>query len=534
MQAIDSSTIDNTAAAENSQPFAADKVNVVVVGGGSAGWLTAALLAADHKTNPRINISLIESASVPTIGVGEGTWPSMRATLARIGISETEFLLSCDASFKQGSVFRQWRNTSAQDCYYHPFTAPVAANEFDIADYWFRHQQQVEFAPAVSSQPAVIAAGLAPKRIATPEYAFLQNYGYHLDAGKFVALLSSHAKRLGVTHIVDDVVAVHSHVDGSVASLQTAKHGALAGDLFIDCSGLQSLLLGKHYQTPLVSVKDCLLNDSALAVQVSYADEQTPIASATLATAQTHGWVWDIGLPTRRGVGFVHHSGHTSEEQARATLAQYLNLSEQVFTAKYQPRLIRFTPGYRQQFWRHNCVAVGMAAGFIEPLEASALVMVELSAKFISEQLPRSKAQLAVVAERFNQTFSYRWQQIVEFLKLHYVLSSRDDSDYWLAQRAKASIPTSLQEKLMMWQQFVPSRYDLPMAEELFPAASYQYILYGMHRLPSSERPTNSNLSLRANQAFAEVQQKTQQLRAGLVSNRELLNQIKAHGLQKI
>ncbi|WP_372626938.1 tryptophan halogenase family protein [Arsukibacterium sp.] len=534
MQATESLATDNLTAAVNAAPFAAGRVNIVVVGGGSAGWLTAALLAADHQTDPCINITLIESASVPTIGVGEGTWPSMRATLARIGITETEFLLSCDASFKQGSVFRQWRSAAPQDCYFHPFTAPVAANELEIADYWFDHHQQVEFAAAVSSQPAVIAAGLAPKRIATPEYAFLQNYGYHLDAGKFVALLSQHAKRLGVTHVVDDVVTVQSHSDGRIAALQTAQHGALAGDLFVDCSGLQSLLLGKHYQTPLVSVQHCLLNDSALAVQVAYDEEQAPIASATLATAQAQGWVWDIGLPTRRGVGFVHHSGHTSEQQALTTLAQYLQLSEQQFTARYQPRLIRFTPGYRQQFWRHNCVAVGMAAGFIEPLEASALVMVELSAKFISEQLPRSLMQLAIVSERFNQTFAYRWQQIVEFLKLHYVLSTRDDSDYWLAQRAEASIPASLKQKLIMWQQFLPSRYDVPMAEELFPAASYQYILYGMQHLPRGERSIKANLGLRAKHAFAEVQQKTQQLRAGLVSNRELLNQIKAHGLQKI
>lgn len=532
MQATQTQATDKLTAAAKASAFANGRLSIVVVGGGSAGWLTAALLAADHQADPRVSVTLIESASVPTIGVGEGTWPSMRATLARIGISETEFVLSCDASFKQGSVFRQWRSNTPADCYYHPFTAPVATNELDIADYWFAYQQQVEFAAAVSSQPAVIAAGLAPKRIATPEYAFIQNYGYHLDAGKFIALLMHHAKRLGVQQIIDDVVAIQSHPDGRIAALQTMQHGALPGDLFVDCSGLQSLLIGRHYQTPLLSVQQHLLNDSALAVQVPYDDEQAPIASATLATAQAQGWIWDIGLPTRRGVGFVHHSGHTDAAQALTTLARYLQLSEQEFSARYQPRTIRFTPGYRQQFWRHNCVAVGMAAGFIEPLEASALVMVELSAKFISEQLPRSLAQLDIVGARFNQTFRYRWQQIVEFLKLHYVLSTRSDSDYWLAQRAETSIPASLQEKLAMWQHFVPSRYDLPMAEELFPAASYQYILYGMRHFPASERPNKA--SLRANQAFAEVQQKTQQLMAGLVSNRELLQQIKAHGLQKI
>lgn len=532
-----SATLSSVTAQQVSHPpiFSQRALHIVVVGGGSAGWLTAALLAADHQTDPRVTITLIESAAVPTIGVGEGTWPSMRQTLARIGISETEFLLRCDASFKQGSVFRQWRDGAPLDCYYHPFTAPVAANEFDIANYWFGHQHQVEFAAAVASQPAVIAAGLAPKRITTPEYAFLQNYGYHLDASKFVQLLSEHAQRLGVRHLIDDVQAVHSHSDGHIAALHCQQQGLVHGDIFIDCSGLASLLLGQHYQTPLVSVQAHLLNDSALAVQVPYAEPQAAIASATLATAQQDGWIWDIGLPTRRGVGFVHHSQHTSEQQAISRLADYLQLSEAQLLAQYQPRLLRFAPGYRQQFWRYNCVAVGMAAGFIEPLEASALVMVELSAKFISEQLPRTAEQLAIVSARFNDTFSYRWQQIVEFLKLHYVLSTRTDSDYWRAQRAANSIPAALQQKLQMWQQFVPSRYDLPMAEELFPAASYQYILYGMRALPNLEqRAITTAQGLRAQQAFAEVQQKTQQLRAGLPSNRELLQQIQAHGLQRI
>lgn len=533
MQASELSETDNISASR-SEMVTSQKVNVVVVGGGSAGWLTAALLAADHQADPHVEITLIESASVPTIGVGEGTWPSMRATLARIGISENDFIVSCDASFKQGSVFRQWRTNTPTDCYHHPFTPPIASQEFDIADYWFAYQEQVEFAPAVSSQPAVIAAGLAPKRIATPEYAFIQNYGYHLDAGKFIALLRQRAKQLGVKHLTDDVTAIQSHPDGRIAALQTAQHGLLAGDLFVDCSGLQSLLIGKHYQIPLLSVQHHLLNDSAVAVQVAYENEQAPIASATLATAQKQGWVWDIGLPTRRGVGFVHHSGHTPTEQAVSTLAAYLNLSESVFTQRYNPKVIRFTPGYRQQFWQKNCVAVGMAAGFIEPLEASALVMVELSAKFISEQLPRNPAQLAIVSQRFNETFVYRWQQIVEFLKLHYVLSARDDSEYWLAQRADSSIPAVLQHKLEMWQHFLPSRYDLPQAEELFPAASYQYILYGMRHLPKTKRVVKSSLTQRAQHAFAEVQQKTQQLKAGLISNRELLNQIKAHGLPKI
>ncbi|MFY8274905.1 tryptophan halogenase family protein [Pseudoalteromonas sp. SSDWG2] len=506
--------------------------NIVIVGGGSAGWLTAGLLAAEYAPDKSIQITLIESDNIAHIGVGEGTWPSMRSTLERIGISETQFLNCCNASFKQGSLFRKWRNGADNDAYHHPFTVPGASNELDLAAYWFAHHDKIDFAYAASAQPLQIERGRAPKQISTPEYAFVNNYGYHLDAGKFVTLLQSHCQeQLHVRRIVDDVTGVNGPIDGAITSVSTQHHGEVSGDLFIDCTGFSSLLLAQHYGIEFKSQKHILFNDRALAVQVPYPDEDSPIASATLSTAQKAGWIWDIGLQTRRGVGYVYSSAHSSPEDAALELAAYVGADVEHLDI----RTIGINPGYREKFWHHNCVAIGMSAGFIEPLEASALVMIELGAKFIAEQLPATSADMALVSERYNQTFSYRWQHLIEFLKLHYVLSQRDDSDYWRDNRHTDSIPASLQERLAHWQNKIPSRYDLPYAEELFPAASYQYILYGMNSLPTLRTTTSWHKNQqKAQHEFARIRATSEKMLGALESNRALLDKIRAHGLNKI
>ena len=408
---------------------------VVIVGGGSAGWLTAGLIAADHQDDagPTLVLTLVESPAVGPIGVGEGTWPSMRDTLRRIGVSETDFIRECDASFKQGSKFVGWVDGTPADHYYHPFTLPQGYGEADLVAQWQRAHATMPFAELVCCQPRLCEQGRAPKQVTTPEYAAVANYAYHLDAVKVGQFLQRHCTaRLGVRHIVDHVTAIEAAEDGDIAALVTGAHGRIAGELFIDCSGIASLLLGGHYGIPLLPVRDVLFNDSALAVQVPYADPDTPIASHTISTAQSAGWIWDIGLQSRRGVGHVYSSAHTTDEAAAEVLRAYVagTAGAQV-AAAFTPRKLSFQPGYRECFWHRNCVAVGLSAGFVEPLEASALALVEFSAIMISEQLPVTTALMAIVAARFNDAFRYRWQRTIEFLKLHYVLSKRSDSEYW-------------------------------------------------------------------------------------------------------
>ena len=299
---------------------------------------------------------------------------------------------------------------------------------------------------------------------------------------------------------------------------------------------MRSLLLGDHYGVGFLDKRDILFNDTALAVQVPYPEPDSPIASHTIGTAHSAGWIWDIGLPTRRGVGCVYSSSHMSDEQAEQVLCRYLEPSLGLEQATgLSPRKIKIRPGHREKFWHRNCVAVGLSAGFLEPLEASAIVLIELASAMISEQLPPSRDVMDIVAKRFNDRFLYRWDRIIEFLKLHYCISKRRDSDYWVENCSTDTIPERLQELLQLWRYQTPTRFDFPDAEEVFPAASYQYVLYGMGfetKMRETERRFDSVEM--AHHQFDENRKLTQRYLAALPSNRDLINKINEYGLQKI
>lgn len=510
---------------------------IIIVGGGTAGWLTAGIIAAEHNANSinGVQVTLIESKNIPTIGVGEGTWPTMRETLNSLGIQESEFIACCDASFKQGSQFVSWYDGNPKECYYHPFIAPHGLGLSNQVDYWQNIHPKTPFAHALSCQPHLCDNQKAPKQFQTPEFAGVANYGYHLDAGKFATLLSQHCtKKLGVNHIRDDVTSIIGEITSNIQAIETKENGQLSADLFVDCSGLHALLIEKHYKIPLNNQNNILFNNSAVAVQVPYLCPESPINSHTISTAHDNGWIWDIGLPTRRGIGCVYASDYLSENDAEQELKGYLSHSIPINEINKLPyRHIKFTPGYREKFWYKNCVAVGMAAGFIEPLEASALALVELSAKMIAKELPANLSIMPITAKRFNLRFNYRWRRIVEFLKLHYVLSKRS-SPYWKNNRDISSIPESLQELLTLWEFQPPSFNDFTEIEEIFPAASYQYILYGM-KFHTQARKTSSryNNHLVAEKHFMENKQLTKKYLAGLPSNRELIAYLTAQYQQK-
>jgi 2-polyprenyl-6-methoxyphenol hydroxylase-like FAD-dependent oxidoreductase len=504
---------------------------VVIVGGGTAGWLAACLIAA--RANPAaptpLSVTLIESPDIPTIGVGEGTWPTMRRTLERIGISETEFLVACDASFKQGSRFVGWRTGSDGDEYLHPFVAPIDGEPRDVVAAWRDAAPGRRFADTVTPQTRPCALDLAPRQRAMPDYAGALNYAYHLDATKLAALLSRHAtERLGVHLVRDHVVAVERAEDGDIAALRTRASGDVAGDLFIDCTGHAALLIGGEYGVDFIDRSHELFNDRALAVQVPVAPD-SPIASQTNATAHAAGWIWDIGLPTRRGVGCVYSSRHASDEEAEATLAAYLRRAMPgADTDRLTFRRLTFRSGHRERFWERNCLAIGLSAGFLEPLEASAIVLSELSLEALLDNFPATRDVMPIHAQRFNTLFRYRWDRIVDFLKLHYVLSERDEP-YWRDHRDPASIPPRLADLLRLWRDQPPSRADLPAAEEIFPAASYQYILYGMG-FPAP--PVGTILGAPGNgvtQQLGQVEQRSRVLTASLPTNRAYLDALRAH-----
>jgi len=455
-----------------------------------------------------------------------------------MGVSETDLFTECDASFKQGAKFARWASGADDDYYYHPLVLPIGFHEIDLVGPWQRQHRQNQgctkaFGDAVCFQGALCEAGRAPKQIKTPEYEAIANYAYHLNSEKLGTFLKKHCtEKLGVINIVDHVERVLSAANGDIRALATARHGELAGDLFIDCSGSASVLLGGHYEIPLLNKKDILFNDCALAVQVPYPLDEYPIASHTISTAHHAGWIWDIGLPTRRGVGSVYSSAHCSDDEAYSALVNYINTTSGGNAGDLTIRKIPMKPGHRTHFWHRNCVGVGMSAGFIEPLEASALVLVEMSAAMISAELPANREVMDIVAKRFNRRFIHHWDTIIEFLKLHYVLTQRDDSDYWRDNRRQESIPAALAERLQLWRYQTPNKYDFPLAEEMFPAASWQYVLYGMG-FQTAVKGEEVDQRVSASY-FDKVGRIQSQLLNQLPSNRELIHKIRQFGLQKI
>ena len=507
---------------------------VVIVGGGSAGWLSAGIIAARHnplcEDGQGVKVILLESPDVANLGVGEGTWPTMRDTLRQIGLSEVDFLRSCDVSFKQGSQFINWQRGEGES-YYHPFVPPGGYGSINLAAHWLQRRGDSNFADSVCPQGKICDLGLAPKTPQTPEYAFGLNYGYHLNAGKFVELLQRHCvEKLGVEHQLGHVDQVLSAENGDIAALSLKNGDEIYADLFVDCTGFAALLIGKHYNVPFVSQRGCLFNDTALAVQANHASEDTPIASCTKSTAQSSGWVWDIALPTRRGIGHVFSSQHVSLEKAEDELQRYLDADPALAKDQPSPRKITFQPGHRETCWYKNCVAVGVSAGFVEPLEASALVLIEKSAEFISNNLPQDRPAMTVVAKRFNEIIGKYWVDIIDFLKLHYVLSERTDSDYWREHSESGTIPESLQDSLDLWRSHVPWVSDSNNRVELFSAASIQYVLYGMGFVTdvnsSRYRSWNKDAAL-ADRLMQDNLGKTEALMASQPSNRDLLNLVR-------
>lgn len=510
---------------------------VVIVGGGTSGWITAAYLAKtlNCKAKNAIKVTLVESEDIGTIGVGEGTFPTIKTTLQFLGISESEFIREADATFKQAIKFDHWqydpKTHQGRNDYFHLFDVPKGAPYFDISPFWLAHGQQ-DFDESVSAQTKLCRNNQAPKKITTKEFDGL-NYAYHLDAVKFARFLRKHSiEKLGVKHQVATIDKVNLDDDAFIASVETKDGQTIKGDFFVDCSGFRSLLIGETYNVDFESTQKYLFVDNAIAIQVPYPEKDSPIATHTISTAHEAGWTWDIGLSGRRGVGYVYSSAHTSHERAEQVLREYIGKNAEGL----QARRIPMKTGYRTKQWHKNCVAIGLSAGFIEPLESTAIAMIELAAKLLSEEFPYSKQAFPILEKQFNDVFIYRWQAIIDFVKLHYLLSKRTDSQFWIDNTNPASAPRSLLDKLAKWQLSPPTRNDFPSIYDIFGLESHQYVLYGMGFKPdiSLKQAAMDQQEGMASNYLQQLAKQEANLSAQLPKQRQLIEQIKQHGLSKL
>ncbi|MEO7433089.1 MAG: tryptophan halogenase family protein [Dokdonella sp.] len=512
----------------------ADIKRILIVGGGTAGWLTANYLARSfNSADPRaIQIELVESPDIGILGVGEGTFPSIRGTLSTIGIDEARFLREANATFKQGIRFVDWvrpAGSRGADHYFHPFSLPSQRTDTpELLPYWLLGDcaPGLSFAQAVTLQKSVVDASRAPKRATDADYQGRLNYAYHFDAVRFAALLAAHGRSLGVHHRIATVDGAERDESGAIARVITREAGALTADLYIDCTGFRAELIGKTLGSPFRSAKGTLFVDRAVAIQVPYQRADTPIPSCTISTAHEAGWTWDIGLQARRGVGYVYSTRHTDDTAAETILRDYIGPPAEGLSA----RLLKFETGFRPVQWRGNCVSVGLSAGFVEPLESSGIGLIEIAAYLIAHLLP-ADGDMTRVARHFNESMTSRYERVIDFIKMHYCLSQRRDSQFWVDNVDPASVPESLRDRLAMWRSRPPHRLDFVTDVEMFMPASWQFILYGME-YPTNLEPWRAAYA-RGDAARREldmIRTVAQHATADLPDHRALVDQVCASG----
>ena len=454
------------------------KTRVVVVGGGTAGWMTAASLAS---LIPRAaSIHLIESAEIGIVGVGEATLPHLRAFITRLGIDEASFMAQTHATFKLGIEFRDFG--AIGDRYIHPFgTYGQSLAGVGFHHYWLRRHAAGEAAPIGDYSMGVAAA--EARRFARPnpgsdELGDGFGYAYQFDATRFAPFMRAHAEARGAMRTEGMVVDVERDArSGDVVAVLLADGTRIEGDLFVDCSGFRALLIGRTMDEAWEDWSHWLPCDRAVAAPC--ASPPGPIEPFTRATAMPAGWRWRIPLPHRVGNGYVYSSAHLSDDAAADALVGALESPPLA-----EPRLLRFAAGRRRRSWVGNVVSVGLASGFLEPLESTSIYLAQMAITQLIEHFPDRQATDAD-RDGFNATVDAEYDRIRDFLILHYHATTRDNSPFWDHVRTM-TIPDTLAEKIALWRQTGQvSRYS----HGLFLEPSWIAVYLGQGIVPTGWDP---------------------------------------------
>jgi tryptophan halogenase len=501
---------------------------IAIVGGGNAGWLAANHLGLELFRDPEVEITLIESKDIPVIGVGEGTIPSIRNSLKNFGISESELLLKCDATFKTGIKFSNWMDSKkygSDNFYYHTFDTPFPGG-FDLTYYWLGNKGIADFSKL---SPTYYAAekNRCPKHRDAQPYSGVVNYAYHFDAAKFASLLSNNAKkRFGIRHIYETIKQVALHEDGSIKGFQYESGVNEEFDFFIDCSGFSSLLLGDSLNVPFVDKSSQVLTDTALALQVP-TESEMEIFPYTKATAHGAGWIWDIPLTTRRGTGLVYSSRHMSDDEALKQFSRYHGKDLECSDV----RKIPMKAGVREKFWEKNCVALGLAQGFVEPLEATSLFVTDFCAGMIAKKFPVNKEEIHVFAKSSNDAAKLIWDRIFDFIQVHYYISDRRDTQFWRDVTEAVEVSDLLKERLDFWKYSSPQHTDFFSTFDFFHTGSYLAVLYGMH-YPTRAPLVSEKVKNIAEKAILGHIENSRKLADSLMSQRRWLTELKEYAIK--
>jgi 2-polyprenyl-6-methoxyphenol hydroxylase-like FAD-dependent oxidoreductase len=452
---------------------------LAIVGGGTAGWMAANLLAQRWRDRS-VAITLIEAPEIGTIGVGEGSTPSLKRFFEVVGIAEAEWMAACDATYKVNIRFSGWSPASGIADYSHPFLTQV---DVHTEDAFTRNCGNRRLGLDVPTRPDdfFLGGALALQRkapVAPANFPFRMEYGYHFDSGLLGQFLRDQAVARGVTHLSRHVEAVERAEGGEIAALRTREGDRIEADFFIDCSGFAGLLMQRTLEVPFHSFKSNLFNDAAVVVPT---EVPADLPVETGATALSAGWAWSIPLTSRVGNGYVYSSDFLSADEAEAELRSHLGLTE----GEAPVRHLSFRVGQLQRHWDRNCVAIGLAQGFIEPLEATALHLVLNTVEQFINRFEQG-GFTAQHRDAFNADISDRIERVRDYIVAHYKLNTRSDSDYWRANRENDALSGNLLEILDTWFRRADLAALLERQKGLshFGSASWHCLLSGYGAYP--------------------------------------------------
>lgn len=524
---------------------------LVILGGGTAGWMAASYLASQLQGGVRITV--IEAPAIPKIGVGEATIPNLqRVFFDQLGLKERDWMRECNASFKVGVKFTNWRTAGpsqpaprllgeANDQFYHPFGILPDYDQIPLSHYWFlkkyRGQTDQPFDYACFREPPALDAKLAPcwldGRRAT-------RYAWHFDAHLVAAFLQRHAtSKLGVEHVQDVLKDVKFDQRGHIESLSTEGGRRIKGDLFIDCSGFRGLLINRALGEPFIDMNDHLLCDSAVATSVPHDDARHGIEPYTSAIAMQVGWAWKIPMLSRFGSGYVYSSRFAGEDEAVEELCRLWKLDPN----RVPLNKIRFRVGRNRRAWVKNCVGIGLASCFLEPLESSGIYFIYAALYQLAKHFP-DKHFDPTLADRFNREIELMFDDTRDFIQSHFYFSPRVDTPFWRANK-ELRLTDNLREKIALYRAGLP--INPPIADEntyygnfeaefrnFWTNGSYCCIFAGLGLVPDRPLPLLQYKTKSVEQAetlFADVKRQQQELLDTLPTCYEYLQRL--HGRQQ-